>query len=262
MSDRILNHVAIVTGARRGIGRDIAQALAKAGALVVIADINGPAAEVTANDLRDQGYKALGLTVDVSNRTSVETMVSRVLSHWGKIDILVNNAGINDSTPVLELTDETWQRVLAVNLTGVLLCSQIVGRHMIERGYGRIINISSVSAHFGAPNLAAYAATKSGVLGLTRVMAVEWGAHGITVNAICPGNIDTEMIRNVFEQRAAIQSETTEEVFARIKSKTPAGRLGRPTDVASLVLFLASPATQYITGQAINVCGGRTINLS
>ena len=116
-----------------------------------------------------------------------------MLSRWGQIDILVNNAGINDNTPALELTEETWERVIAVNLTGVLLCSQIAGRHMVERGQGRIINVSSVAAHFGAPNLAAYATSKSGVLGLTRVLAVEWGPYGVTVNAVCPDNIETEM---------------------------------------------------------------------
>ena len=169
-------------------------------------------------------------------------MVEGVLSRWGQIDILVNNAGINDNTPALELTEETWERVIAVNLTGVLLCSQIAGRHMVERGQGRIINVSSVAAHFGAPNLAAYATSKSGVLGLTRVLAVEWGPYGVTVNAVCPDNIETEMPQKIFERRGALQGITAEDVVARIASKTPAGRLGTPFDVTGLILFLASPA--------------------
>lgn len=262
MPDSISGHVAIVTGAARGLGRGIAESLAEAGARVAVVDIDSSGAEAAAGQLSAQGHAAIALAVDVSDRAAVEEMVTDVLRKWGEIDILVNNAGINDSTPALELTDETWQRVLGVNLTGVLLCSQTAGRHMVEREYGRIINISSVSAHFGAPNLAAYAATKSGVLGLTRVMAVEWGAHGITVNAICPGNVETEMLRSVFEQRASLRGETTEEVFARIAGKTPAGRLGIPSDIGGMVTFLASPAAAYVTGQAINVCGGRTINLS
>ena len=262
MHTKLTGQVAVVTGAGRGIGRGIAHALAKAGVRAAVADIDASAAEATAKAFRAQGHEALGLAIDVSQRPSVEKMVRKVLSHWGQIDILVNNAGINDSTPALELTDEIWQQVLSVNLTGVFLCSQIVGRHMVERGYGRIINISSIAAHFGAPNLAAYSASKVGILGLTRVMAVEWGPHGITVNAICPGNIETEMLRDVFEHRGALQGVTAEDVIARIESKTPAGRLGMPSDVAAMVLFLASSAVEYVTGQAINVCGGRTTNLS
>jgi NAD(P)-dependent dehydrogenase (short-subunit alcohol dehydrogenase family) len=229
---------------------------------VIAADIDVPAAEATAEALRTEGHEALGLAVDVSRRPSVEKLAENVLSHWGRIDILVNNAGINDGTPALELTDEIWQRVLSVNLTGVFLCSQIIGRHMIKRGYGRILNISSSAAHFGAPNLVAYAASKAGILGVTRVMAVEWGPYGVTVNAVCPGNLDTEMLRDVLERRAALQGVTTEDVVARITSKTPARRLGEPSDVAAMIVFLASPAAAYVTGQAINVCGGRTTNLS
>ena len=254
--------VAVVTGSGRGIGRGIAHALARAGVHVAVADIDPSTADETATVLRAEGHEALGLTVDVSRRNSVEAMIEQVLRHWDQIDILVNNAGINDSTPALELIDEIWENVIAVNLTGVFLCSQIVGRHMVERGQGRIINISSSAALFGAPNLAAYAASKSGILGLTRVLAVEWGSCGVTVNAVCPGNIDTEMLREVYERRGALQGVTADDVMARIASRTPARRLGTPSDVAGLILFLASPGAAYITGQAFNVCGGRTVNLS
>ena len=262
MQGRLTGQVAVVTGGGRGIGRGIAEALAQAGARVSVADIDVAAAEATAAVLQAQGREAQGLEVDVSRRPCVEEMDENVVGRWGQIDILVNHAGISVSAPALELTDETWQRVVSINLTGVFLCSQIIGSYMVERGHGRIINMSSSAAHFGAPNLAAYAATKSGVLGLTRVMAVEWGGHGVTVNAVCPGNIDTEMLRGVLERRAASRGVTTDKVLDPILAKTPVGRLGTPSDVAALVLFLASPEGAYITGQAINVCGGRTTNLS
>jgi NAD(P)-dependent dehydrogenase (short-subunit alcohol dehydrogenase family) len=254
--------VAIVTGAGRGIGRGIAEALATAGVRVVIADVEASRAKESAAALREAGLEALEMTVDVAQRPSVEAMVNGTLQQWGRIDILVNDAGVNDNTPALELTDETWQWVLSVNLTGTMLCSQTVGRHMVERGYGRIVNIASSASFFGAPNCTAYAATKAGILGLTRVMAVEWGSYGITVNAVCPGNIDTEMLRNAFARRSVVQGVTPEEVVKRIESKTPARRLGTPSDVAAMVHFLASPAAAYVTGQAIMVCGGRTTELS
>jgi NAD(P)-dependent dehydrogenase (short-subunit alcohol dehydrogenase family) len=256
------DHVAIVTGGARGIGKGIAMALGDAGARVIIADVDALAAKATAAELETQGHEALGLAVDVSQRHLVERMTETAINRWGQIDILVANAGINDNTPVLELTDEVWHKVLSVNLTGVLLCGQIVGRHMFERGYGRIINISSAAAQFGAPNLAAYAASKAGIVGLTRVMAVEWGPHGVTVNAVCPGNIDTEMLQTVFERRAPLEGLAADDIAARITAKTPAGRLGTPADVAVMVVFLASPSAAYVTGQAINVCGGRTTSLS
>jgi NAD(P)-dependent dehydrogenase (short-subunit alcohol dehydrogenase family) len=263
LSDSALEgRVAIVTGAGRGIGRGIAHALARAGARVAVADIDPATADETAGVLRAEGHAALVMAVDVSERTAVETMAAQVLKHWGQIDILVNNAGINDNTPAIELSEGAWDKVLAVNLTGVFQCSQVVGRHMVERGTGRIINMSSSAAHFGAPNLAAYAASKAGILGLTRVLAVEWGPFGVTVNAVCPGNIETEMLREVFEQRGALEGISANDVVARIASKTPARRLGSPVDVAALVVFLASPDSSFITGQALNVCGGRTVNLS
>ena len=229
MTDSISGHVAIVTGSGRGIGRGIAEALAGAGARVVVADIDRESAKTTTDALGSRGGEALDITVDVSNRTSIQEMVARALDTWDHIDILVNCAGINASAPALEMSDDTWQRVLSVNLTGVLMCCQTVGKHMVERGYGRIVNISSSSAHFGAPNLAAYATSKAGVLALTRVMAVEWSPHGVTVNAVCPGNVGTEMLYSVLERRADTTGEPFEDILARISAATPALRLGTPT---------------------------------
>jgi len=253
--------VAIVTGAGRGIGRAIANELARRGAQVVLADIDGALAERAATALIDAGHQALGLVVDVSRQSSVEDMVAQTLAQWARIDILVNNAGVNFAAPALEMSAETWQRILDVNLTGAFLCSQAAGRQMAARGYGRIVNLSSTSGKFGAPGLVAYAASKAGLLGLTRVLAVELGPSGVTVNAICPGNIETELLIEVMEQRAAARGVTRDEVVAGIVAKTPAGRLGHPDDVARLAAFLASPEAGYISGQAINLCGGRSIGL-
>ena len=258
----LTEQIAIVTGAGRGIGRGIARALADIGARVVVADIDGSAAEATAEALRSDGREAMGVAVDVSRRPAVEQMVEAVLRRWGRIDILVNNAAVSDSAPALELTDEAWQRLIAVNLTGVFLCSQVVGQHMVSREYGRIVNISSIASQFGAPGSTAYAATKAGVLGLTRVMAVEWGSYGVTVNAVCPGNIDTEFLRDALAWRAVSRGLSVDQVIQTIVAKTPVGRLGMPTDVAAMVLFLASPVAGFVTGQVINECGGRSANMS
>lgn len=256
-------HVAIVTGAGRGIGRGIARTLAERGVRVACNDLDAASAAGAAEELGLADLVAVAVPGDVSRQGVAEKIVERVVQEWGQVDILVNNAGINDSTPILELTLETWERVLAVNLTSMLLCSQAVAPHMIEQGYGRIINMSSTSGHFGAPNLCAYATSKAGVLGLTRVMAVEWGPLGITANAICPGNIDTEMLRGVLKRRGRVQGGiTTEAVVARVVDRTPAGRLGTVEDVASLVAYLALPEAGYINGQAIKICGGRSANLS
>ncbi|MFH1928531.1 MAG: SDR family NAD(P)-dependent oxidoreductase [Chloroflexota bacterium] len=262
MQGRLIGQVSIVTGAGRGIGRGIAEALAEVGARVAVADTDASAAQATAEALRAGGHDALDLAVDVSNRPAVKQMVEAVLRRWGQIDILVNNAAVSDSTPALELTDEAWHRMIAVNLTGVFLCSQIVGRHMVSRGYGRIVNISSIASQFGAPGSTAYAATKAGVLGLTRVMAVEWGLYDVTVNAVCPGNIDTEFLRDALAWRAASRGLSVDQVIQTIVAKTPAGRLGMPADVAAMVLFLALPEAGFVTGQVINVCGGRSANMS
>jgi len=262
MQSKLTEQVAIVTGAGRGIGRGIAQALAQAGVRVAVTDIDGSAADATANALRSEGHDALGRAVDVSRRPAVEQMVEAVLRRWGQIDILVNNAAVSDSTPALELTDEAWQRMIAVNLTGVFLCSQIVGRHMVSLEYGRIANISSIASQFGTPGLTAYAATKAGVLGLTRVMAVEWGSYGVTVNAVCPGNIDTEFLRYALAWRAASRGLSVDQVIQTIVAKTPASQLGMPADVAAMVLFLVSPEAGFVIGQVINVCGGRSANMS
>lgn len=256
------DRIAIVTGAARGIGKSIALALAGEGAHVVVADINSEGVANTARELTALGRVALPVVMDVAKSEDVARMVEAAVQRFGRIDILVNDAAVVNNVPVLELTEATWNRILAINLTGVFLCCQKTAEVMIPQQSGRLINISSLAGHFGAPGMAAYTASKHGVIGLTKVLAIELGQYGITANAVCPGNTDTEMVRAVFEARAAARNQTTEQVRSEITAKTPMRRFGLPEDVAQMVVFLSSPAAAYVTGQAINVCGGRSINLS
>ena len=240
--------VAIVTGAARGIGKAIALALAGAGANVALADIDGEAVEKTAQEVGRLGRVALPMVVDVAMRDDVAHMVDATVERFGRLDILVNDAAIVSNVPVLELSEEAWNRVVAVNLTGVFLCCKKAAEVMIEQGSGRLINISSVAGHFGAPGQAAYCATKHGVIGLTKVLAIDLGQYGITANAVCPGNTDTEMVRAVFEARAAARNQTVEQVRSEIVAKTPMRRLGLPEDVAQMVVFLSSPGCRVRHG--------------
>lgn len=262
MDTSLKQQVAVVTGAGRGIGKAIAIALAREGASVAAIDINSEGATTTATEIRQVGGEAVGLAADVARNEDVACIMQSVAELYGRLDILVNVAGLISNTPVLELAEEEWDRVLAVNLKGIFLCCKHAAGLMVRQGSGRIINISSLAGIVGAPGQAAYCASKHGVLGFTKVLAIELGLHGVTVNAICPGNTETEMMLTVFRKRAASRGQTVEELAEGIIAKTPLGRFGRPEDVAQVVLFLASPAAAYITGQSINVCGGRSINLS
>ncbi len=256
------DQVAIVTGAARGIGKGVALALAKAQAHVVLADTNLSGLAATEGEIHAQGGRAEAYVLDVTQRAAVNQFVGGLVAKLGRIDILVNVAGVVSGRPVLELPEEEWNHVLAVNLTGVFLLSQSVGAEMAKRKYGRIINISSLSGKVGAPGQAAYCASKHGVLGLNKVLAIDLAPYGITSNAICPGMNATEMAREVMAQRAASRGQTIEEVERGILSKTPLGRFGTPADVAEVVLFFASPGAAYLTGQELDVDGGRRANLS
>ncbi len=258
----LTNQTAIVTGSARGIGKGIALALAKAGANVVVADINGEAVARVATDIAGLGLSALAVQVDVTLPMQVDAMVKTALARFGQIDILVNDAGVVSNASVLSLSEQEWDQTIAVNLKGTFLCAQRVAQAMATRRSGRIINISSLSGKVGAPGQAAYCASKHGVIGLTLVMAIDLAPYNITVNAICPGMNETEMMQEVIAQRAASRNQTLEEVRQGILVKTPLGRFGRPEDVAQVVLFFASPGASYVTGQTIDVDGGRRANLS
>ncbi len=251
MSEDFSGQVALVTGAGRGIGEAIATAFAGAGAAVIVNDINGSAARRVAEEIVASGGQALALPFDVANETAVGAMVQMAVEELGQIDILVNNAGIEPKSPLLETSLYAWERTLAVNLTGTFLCSRAVGRVMYEQGRGAIINIASIAGHrIPLADRAAYCASKAGIVGLTRECAREFAAHGIRVNAVCPGVIETPM---------TAEARSDPKIMRKWLDDIPVGRLGRPEDVASMVLFLCSGNAGYVTGQAIHVDGGKVM---
>jgi len=261
--DMILkDKVAIVTGSGRGIGKGIAQVLAQKGAKVISTDINKELAVKTSNEINKRGGISKGFKLNVTNVQEIKRVLKKIVNEFSRVDILVNNAGINIPTPILKMSEKVWDKVIEVNLKGVFLCSQAVAKIMVKQQFGKIINISSVAGKISAPGAGPYCASKRGVIGLTEVLAIELGKYGICVNAICPGNTETEMVLNVFRKRAQKRGQSLEELMQGIKDKTPLGRFGKPQDIAKAVVFLASDYSNYITGQAINVCGGRSINLS
>jgi 3-oxoacyl-[acyl-carrier protein] reductase len=246
---RLNNKTAIVTGARRGMGRAIALAMAREGANVVVSDISQEDCQKVVDEIEKLGRKGLALKCDVSSSNDVENMVKKTVAEFGRVDILVNNAGILTFKPFLELTDEDWDRTLNVNLKGQFLCARAAARVMAKNKWGRIINIASISSGgcgIAFPLIAHYTASKGGVVALTEALALELTSQGINVNAICPGAIDTDMAKGTKESGQLAQ------VLARI----PKGRLGQPEEIASLAVFLASEESDYISGAAIVIDGG------
>ncbi|WP_067887830.1 SDR family NAD(P)-dependent oxidoreductase [Nocardia vaccinii] len=249
MSSTQSPRTAIITGGASGIGGAIARQLAADGALVAIFDRDGEAARAEAKAIAGSGYRAAGYEVDVTDRAAIDAGVAQVREQLGAPGILVNSAGITVAGPSLEVTAETWNRVLAVNLTGTFECCQAVLPDMIAAGWGRIVNISSSSMHSGVPGMAAYVSSKAGVVGLTKVLALEFGRKGITVNTIPPGFIETPMMRDTL-------SKGVFDMDLQL-AKTPVGRIGQPEDIAATCAFLVSEQAGYITGQVIGVNGGR-----
>jgi 2-hydroxycyclohexanecarboxyl-CoA dehydrogenase len=248
----LVEKVAVVTGAASGIGLAIAQRLARDGIAVALLDLHGDQAEAEAAKLRAAGHDAVAAAVDVADRAAVQRGVDEVRARLGPITILVNNAGKEGFRRFLDISPEKWNELLAVNLTGTFHCCQIVLPDMVEAGWGRIVNISSSSTHGGQPLMAHYVASKSGVNGLTKCLALEFGPLGITVNAIPPGFIDTPMTRRN-DAKGRLGPGGIEEAIAH----TPVGRAGRPEDIAAACAFLVSDEASYVTGQIIGVNGGR-----
>jgi 2-hydroxycyclohexanecarboxyl-CoA dehydrogenase len=243
--------IAVVTGGASGIGLAIAERLAADGAKVAVLDLDAAAARDAADKITATGATALGLAVDVSDRDQIEAAVETVHAQLGLVTILVNNAGMEGFQPFLKITAVTWNRLLAVNLTGTFHCCQVMIPDMITAGWGRIVNISSSSTHSGQPLMTHYVASKSGVVGLTKSLALEFGPKGITVNTIPPGFIDTPMTRR--NEAKGLLGEGVEHHAAL----TPVRRAGRPEDIAAACAFLVSDDAGYITGQIIGVNGGR-----
>ncbi len=241
---RLRDKVAIVTGASRGIGRAIALALASEGANVVVNYASSStAADAVVAEITAMGGSAIAVAADVSQADQVDTLVNAAMEKWGRIDVLVNNAGITRDTLLLRMKVEDWQAVINLNLTGVFLCTRAVSKIMLKQKSGRIINIASVAGQMGNPGQANYSAAKAGVIGFTKTVAKELASRSITVNAIAPGFITTDMTHDL----------KTDEILKFI----PLNRFGQPEEVAGLAQFLAAdPAAAYITGQVMNVDGG------
>lgn len=235
--------VAVITGAARGIGRAIAEALAAAGCKVVISDIQG--AEEAAQEIQARGAETLGLSVDVTQAESVEQMLKSTLEHFGRLDILVNNAGITRDGLLMRMKEADWDLVLSVNLKGAFLCCKAACRALMKSPSGRIINIASIVGQIGNAGQANYSASKAGLIGLTKTLAKEFASRNVTVNAIAPGFIQT-----------AMTDQMPEKAREQLLSSIPLGRMGQPDDVAAAVAFLASEEAAYITGHVLNVDGG------
>jgi len=249
--------VAIVTGGARGIGRAIALRLAEDGAAVAVADLNAEGAADVAAEITGAGGKALAARVDVTDAQSTKELVARTARELGRLDVMVANAGIIQVKPFLDLTVDDWEGTFAVNVRGVFLSLQAAARQMIEQGEGgRLLATASIAAKMGSPYQAHYQASKSAVVGLVRSAAWELGKHGITVNAYCPGVVDTDMWRYIDTERGKLQGREPGELLKEMAGRNPLGRVEVPEDVAPLVSFLASEDSRFITGQAINVCGG------
>jgi len=245
----IVGKIAIVTGAARGIGREIALVFAHFGAHLILVDVLEKELMKTTKEVDRIGKKNLSIAADLSRIKEIKRLIRDVLNEFSRIDILVNNAGVIDNNPATEVTEEQWDKTLNVNLKGLFFLSQAVGKHMIKQGGGKIINIASQAGVIALHNHAAYSASKAGIISITRTLALEWGKFNINVNAIAPTVILTPLGRKAWADPQA---------RAEMLKKIPLGRFGEPSEVASIALFLASEASNLITGSTIMADGGYT----
>ncbi|MGO8932617.1 MAG: SDR family NAD(P)-dependent oxidoreductase [Terracidiphilus sp.] len=239
--------VAVVTGGTSGIGRALSLGLADAGADVIATARRKEQVDDTANEIEARGRKTLRMASDVGDRSTLETLLVAVLERFNKVDILVNCAGMIKRTPTLDLPETEWTNILNTNLTGTLRACQIFGRHMLERGYGRIINIASLNSFVALSEVAAYAASKAGVASLTRSLAVEWSKKGVTVNAVAPGVFRTDLNAQLLDSTPRGQE---------LLMRTPMGRFGKTEELIGATVYLASDSASFVTGQVLVVDGG------
>lgn len=245
---RLENKIAVITGGADGLGRAAAIMFCAEGAKVIIWDMNEEKGEQTVSEIKSDGGEAFFAKVNTASYSEVDAATQAAIARFGRIDILINNAGITRDASIKKMTPDLWQQVIDVNLTGVFNCSKCVSAGMVEKGYGRIVNTSSVVALYGNFGQTNYVATKAGVIGITKTLARELGRKGVTVNAVAPGFIATEMVKKM-----------PENVLKAMEEKVPLGRLGAPEEIASTYLFLASDEAAYINGATISVDGGITI---
>jgi len=242
--------VAIITGARRGMGRSHAITLAKAGAKVVVADISLEDCQKVVEEIKKSGGQALAVKCDVTKKTEIDEMVKKAIEQWGRVDILVNNAGICQFKPFLEITEEEWDRTIDINLKGYFLCAQAAAREMVKQKSGAIVNIASIAmgqVGVGFPTLSHYCASKGGIVAMTETLALELAPFNIRVNAIAPGAIDTPMVES---------TKADPKMMEGTLSRIPLHRMGKSEEVSNLVLFLASDASSYMTGSTVVIDGG------
>lgn len=264
MNETLRSAVVAVTGGGTGIGRAIARTLAQSGARVAVTDVNREWAQAVIEEITDEGGEAMALGLDVTQPAEIQTAVRAIVDRWERLDVWCNNAGVSTMNRFMDLTEKDWDFNMNVNAKGTFLCSQIAARQMLAqapkeaRGLrGKIINTASMAGKRGdAPFLAHYVASKFAVIGLTQAMAGELAPHGVTVNAVCPGYVRTGMQEREMGWEAKLRGTQPEAVEKLYVDDTPLGRLETPEDVAGVVVFLASPAADFITGEAINVNGG------
>jgi NAD(P)-dependent dehydrogenase (short-subunit alcohol dehydrogenase family) len=257
MEPPVTDQVAIVTGAGQGIGRAIALRLANQGMRVGVADREGELAERVAAEIRAAGRDALALAVDVTVDADRQRLLAATLAHFERLDALVNNAGVLRVSLPLEVTDEHWDMVMAVNAKAVYFCCQLALRHMIRQRSGRIVNIASIAGKMAStPYHPVYNVSKAAVLAMTKTLALACASHGVRVNAVCPGVIETPMQERVDREFASITGQSPETIRAERVGRIPIGYVGDPDDVAAVVAFLVGPDSRYMTGQALNVSGG------